>query len=476
MTQSTHLPQSVNYHLLQPCNMRCRFCFATFRDVTGRLSRAESIALVQRIAAAGFEKITFAGGEPTLCKWLPDLVRTAKAAGMTTMIVTNGSRLAKADWVFGPEHPLDWVALSIDSASPGTHRLLGRAESGSAIAPQRYIRLAERLRQAGVRLKVNTVVTSLTVDEDMGPFIRALAPERWKVLRVLPVGGQNDGNVEPLEITSAQFEAFLARHRALAADGVTIVGEDHEDIVGAYAMVDPLGRFFDDTQGHHTYSAPILDVGVRAAFERVTFSSARFVKRGGVYQWTGARTNAAAARPAAKLVAFVGPSGSGKDAAAEHLGGAGFLRVAIADPLKRAMKVLFDLDDEQLWGSRRNRVDGRLGATPRELYQRFGDMCRSIDRDVWLRPWRHEIAQHISAGKSVVCSDVRTAEELAAIREMGGTIIRLRRPGAGAPGVAGQHATETALDDVVDDHFDAVIENDADIETLFARVDGVLWR
>lgn len=30
-------PVSVNFHLYKPCNYRCRFCFATFRDVDGHL-------------------------------------------------------------------------------------------------------------------------------------------------------------------------------------------------------------------------------------------------------------------------------------------------------------------------------------------------------------------------------------------------------------------------------------------------------
>lgn len=28
---------SVNYHIWEPCNMRCRFCFATFQDVKAEL-------------------------------------------------------------------------------------------------------------------------------------------------------------------------------------------------------------------------------------------------------------------------------------------------------------------------------------------------------------------------------------------------------------------------------------------------------
>ncbi|MGK0362437.1 MAG: radical S-adenosyl methionine domain-containing protein 2, partial [Bradymonadia bacterium] len=72
-------PVSVNCHLLKPCNMRCRGCFATFHDVVrdglpkGILPREQTLAVTHALAGA-FEKITFAGGEPTLCPWLLDLV------------------------------------------------------------------------------------------------------------------------------------------------------------------------------------------------------------------------------------------------------------------------------------------------------------------------------------------------------------------------------------------------------------------
>jgi radical S-adenosyl methionine domain-containing protein 2 len=113
------MPPTVNYHLWAACNMRCRFCFAPFQDVIddvlprGHLPREESVQLV-RVLASRFAKVTFVGGEPTLCPWLPELVRTAKELGATTMLVTNGTRLER---VIGElQGVLDWVALSIDSA------------------------------------------------------------------------------------------------------------------------------------------------------------------------------------------------------------------------------------------------------------------------------------------------------------------------------------------------------------------------
>lgn len=286
------LPPSVNYHLWAPCNMRCRFCFAPFQDVVadvlprGHLPREESLRLVEKLATR-FKKISFAGGEPTLCPWLPDLIRAAKESGAITMLVTNGSGLsAVLQRVSGT---LDWVALSIDSASPGTLVSLGRAVQGrTALSMRRYGELADEARAAGVRVKINTVVTSLNAGEDLSGLIETLRPERWKVLRVLPVAGQNSGKVEPLLCSDEQFAGFVARHRHLESADTVVVAEDNDDMRGSYAMVDPAGRFFDNASGGHSYTRSILQAGLDAAWCETSFSMERFVSRGGDYDFGGA--------------------------------------------------------------------------------------------------------------------------------------------------------------------------------------------
>jgi len=287
-------PPSVNFHLWEPCNMRCRFCFATFQDVraeilpSGHLPREEALRLVE-VLSTSFEKITFAGGEPLLCKWLPELVQTAKAHGATTMLVTNGSRLFPEQLSRLRGH-LDWVTLSIDSASSETNVRLGRAVQGrKALSTEEYLAIAARVRAAGMRLKVNTVVTSLNALEDMTVLVRGLRPERWKLLRVLPVEGQNSGKVEPLLCSTEHFLSFIERHRGLEAEGIRLVPEDNADMRGTYAMVDPAGRFFDNTEGGYQYSAPILARGLDAAWSQVHFSMARFEQRGGHYDFGGER-------------------------------------------------------------------------------------------------------------------------------------------------------------------------------------------
>lgn len=289
MPISTEVP-SVNYHLWKPCNMRCGFCFATFQDVEqdtlpkGHLSQEDSLLLVDMLARWGFEKINFAGGEPTLCPWLSDLIALAKERGMVTSIVTNGSRIT-SEWLDGLNGNLDWIALSIDTVDPEKLKQSGRAVQGKPISRDEYLQIIDRIKRNGIRLKINTVVTSTTWEEDFADFIRAANPERWKILQALAVDGQNNGRIDEYTVDADRFERYVERNRSVESEGIAVVPENNEMMTGSYIMVDPAGRFFDNTQGAHTYSSPILEVGIADALREVSVNAERFRQRGGRYDW-----------------------------------------------------------------------------------------------------------------------------------------------------------------------------------------------
>jgi len=282
---------AVNFHLWEPCNMRCKFCFASFQDVKhsilpkGHLPKEQAIEVVHHLADMGFEKITFAGGEPTLCPWLPDLIATAKLAGLTTMLVTNGSKLTDSFLENNTKH-LDWIAVSIDSLKSDTNHTTGRAISGNTpLKLEFYISLVDKIKQHGYGLKLNTVVHSKNYEEDMGDFIRYAKPHRWKLFQVLPMKGQNDMNIENYKISNKQFQLFIDNHIRIK-DITCIVPESNNQMTGSYAMVDPAGRFYDNTTGSHTYSKPILEIGARLAIQQMNYDLTKFISRGGLYNWT----------------------------------------------------------------------------------------------------------------------------------------------------------------------------------------------
>ena len=240
--------------------------------------------IVRSLAGAGFEKITFAGGEPMLYPDLDELIREAKDSDMATSVVTNGSRITE-DWLESMRGCLGWIALSIDSVKSVTNEMSGRATSLGPMTAEEYLRTARSIKLHGVRLKINTVVTLYNHEEDMSEFIRAAEPERWKIMQELTVAGQNDESMHSFQVTADQFKAYVERHRGVERDGIVVIPEDNDMMTGSYAMVDPLGRFFDNVDGRYSYSRPILKVGVVDALKDVRIDADRFEGRGGFYDW-----------------------------------------------------------------------------------------------------------------------------------------------------------------------------------------------
>lgn len=279
-TDSPSTPIAVNFHLYKPCNYRCRFCFATYRDIDGHLPLPDALRLLQQLREAGCEKLNFAGGEPTLHPHIGELVAEAKRLGFVTTLITNGARLGRL--LDAHARSIDWVGLSVDSGDEDVQARLGRGRGGH-VAKSRV--LAARVHALGLGLKLNTVVTALNWQEDMRWLVRELRPARWKVFQVLAIAGQNDGDVEPLLISREQFQAFVERHRELEAEGRGPVAEDNDAMTDSYAMIDPLGRFYGNHGGRYVYSRPILEAGVTAALAEVDFEVQRLVARGGLYPW-----------------------------------------------------------------------------------------------------------------------------------------------------------------------------------------------
>ncbi|MCY3788913.1 MAG: viperin family antiviral radical SAM protein [Gemmatimonadetes bacterium] len=282
---------SVNFHLIEACNARCSYCFATFPHLgrRDRLSPSDREALIDAMVDAGVGKINFAGGEPTLIRDLGPLCERIKRRSRgrcAVSLVTNGARLGPlledwAEWI-------DWVALSIDSADDSTNADLGRTRAGRPYAPV-MLELGAAAKRRGVRLKCNTVVSRLNVGEDMRDYITELAPERWKLFQMLPVAGENDDAVRELSIPESDFRAFVERHMALREVGITIVPEDNDAMTESYLMIGPDGRFFwhvPHLSGRTLeYGPSILEVGFGEALRQIGFSRDKFHARGGDYDW-----------------------------------------------------------------------------------------------------------------------------------------------------------------------------------------------
>ncbi|NHR07629.1 ATP-binding protein [Chromobacterium haemolyticum] len=145
------------------------------------------------------------------------------------------------------------------------------------------------------------------------------------------------------------------------------------------------------------------------------------------------------------LLALCGAAGAGKSTiAAELVERHGYTVIKFAGPLKSMMRALGLSEDE---------IEGRLkevpcellgGATPRHAMQTLGTEWgrQLIHADLWVSAWRRAVQRVLAAGGRVVVDDCRFINELGAVLEMNGAVVRLERAGSGTACV---HSSETSL-------------------------------
>lgn len=135
------------------------------------------------------------------------------------------------------------------------------------------------------------------------------------------------------------------------------------------------------------------------------------------------------------IIGLVGPARSGKDTAAQPLIQAGFEPVKLAGGLKAMLSALLQYagaDESRSRSLIESDLKERpclelLGASPRYAMQTLGqDWARELLRqDFWVALFKVRAQQF----PRVVCTDVRYLNEAGAIRELGGTLVRISRPG-----------------------------------------------
>lgn len=148
-----------------------------------------------------------------------------------------------------------------------------------------------------------------------------------------------------------------------------------------------------------------------------------------------------------KLIGISGLARAGKDSFAAAFVKEGYQRLAFADALKvatayianEAIHLYFD-------EASKDQFSEALGMTRRKALQDMGNGVReTLGAETWIR---RALREWVTLGLlPTVISDCRYPNEAQAIRNLGGTIVRVTRPGAGLAGAAGAHISEAGLPD-----------------------------
>lgn len=121
--------------------------------------------------------------------------------------------------------------------------------------------------------------------------------------------------------------------------------------------------------------------------------------------------------------------------------------------------------------------DGKKNVKGRLLLQLLGTECgrKCISEDVWVDLWQDQVGPRVRGGYIVFTDDVRFQNEVEVIREWGGMLIKVYRPGTKVRRKWWQvrarraHLSEVPPDD---DQFNFIFDNDGDIDDIdwFAQV------
>ncbi len=171
-------PSTCQFAVTNQCNARCDFCsFSAGRlplEARRHAPLQDSLEALEILHRQGIRFLVFTGGEPTLHRDLPAMVRRATDLGMATLLVSNGSTLDPDRLEELAGNGLKSMILSIDAACPEAHE----ANRGLRGVCER-IRLANRQARAlGVGSTASVTLSRLLEDlQDLPGFLRDLGFE-----------------------------------------------------------------------------------------------------------------------------------------------------------------------------------------------------------------------------------------------------------------------------------------------------------
>ena len=199
-------PYEVQAVLLNACDLKCVYCRCPEFPVR-TMTTDEWRRTIRGLSACGTLRIKFQGGEPTLRPDFPLLCAEAKAAGLTTAVISHGGRIARSPALLDG---LDEAVITLDARTPSLHdRQRGPGTHAAAV------RALDLSLERGLKTYAVMIVTKLTFGE-VEPLLD-FCEARGIRFHAQPVYfGRRyfDESVRPLALSQEQIRAL---HVALAS-------------------------------------------------------------------------------------------------------------------------------------------------------------------------------------------------------------------------------------------------------------------
>lgn len=238
------------------CNQRCLFCCTA--DDREQLSYGDAKHLVDKYINMDYRRISFSGGEPTLVKYLPEIIGYSKSKDATVKIQTNAVLLSEKKYAQKIiDSGIDIALISVHSNIPHINDTITQLKNSQI----RTMEGIKHLYDAGIEIHIAYVITKLNKElVDFLKFMDEKFPEirnfqffvpwaisrGWKNRHLVPRFSEIDKELkEAFEYCAKNKKNFVTRGiplchmkgyeehstetRALKSDEKAMIINDYED-------------------------------------------------------------------------------------------------------------------------------------------------------------------------------------------------------------------------------------------------------
>ncbi len=261
----------INLHFTDFCNYHCKHCFVKKENYELSFDELKTIVdKIQKYFNANNIKgrINLAGGEPLMSRNIDKLIEYISSKNIDVSIITNGYYL---DDEFIERHinQISTIGISVDSLDYDTNIKIGRCFKANVLSKEQLIHLCNKIRKSGIKLKINTCISKLNINENFNDFIYEVKPDRYKILQMSCDESdiRNRNNV----VTDEEVKTFLSRI------DYKYIYENAEEMKHSYIIIDSEGNIATDNS--HASNISIFNYELEDAIQLLNVDYKNYIKR-----------------------------------------------------------------------------------------------------------------------------------------------------------------------------------------------------
>lgn len=261
----------INLHFTDFCNYHCKHCFVKKENC--ELSFDELKLAVDKIHRYFLDnnikgRINLAGGEPLMSRNIDRLIDYIASKNIEVSIITNGYYL---DETFIDRHinQISTIGISVDSLDYDTNIKIGRCFKANVLSKNQLVNICNKIKKSGIKLKINTCLSKLNVNEDFNAFINEVKPDRYKILQMTcdEYDYKNKANI----VSDEEAKEFISKIK------YNYIYESREELKNSYVIIDSEGNI--STNNSHISNISIFNYELEEAIKLLNVDYNNYIKR-----------------------------------------------------------------------------------------------------------------------------------------------------------------------------------------------------